>query len=150
MKKILSFFLAIMLFAMPVFADNFDLSQMTLEELTELQKMVTLEIANRTREASPFRDDEIGSGEYYAGVDIEAGVYEFVCLYSKVEHMGEHDMIFGSICVSYEDSTSDLTYIDDIVIGQKLKVTIPENSILEIEDAVFLIQPYSHSWAPDE
>ncbi len=146
MKKILSFFLAIMLFAIPACADDFDLSQMTLEELTELQKMVTLEIANRTREASPFRDDEIGSGEYHVGVDIEAGVYEFVCLYSLVED----DMPTGGLTVLEENASSYSTCILDIGVGQKLKVTIPENSILEIENAVFLIQPYSHSWAPDE
>lgn len=146
MKKILSFFLAIMLFAVPVCADDINLSQMTLEELTELQKMVTLEIANRTREASPFRDDEIGSGEYYAGVDIEAGTYEFICIFSQEED----GVPSGEIGVIYENSTVYEDNIDGIDVGQKVKINIPEDSILEIKNAVFLIQPYSHSWAPDE
>lgn len=146
MKKILSFFLAIVLFAMPVCADDFDLSQMTLEELTELQRMVTLEIANRTREASPFRDDEIGAGTYTIGVDIKPGVYELVCVLTDDDWTGAGYKLFRGE-IDGEEVTESETIIHT---GYKYKLTLDDGNILTISDGVFLIQPYSHSWAPDE
>ncbi len=144
MKKILSFFLAILLFAMPVCADDIDLTQMTLGELTELQKMVTLEIANRIREASPFQDDEIGGGTYTVGVDIKPGVYEFVCVLTD-EWGADYELARGEID---GEEVTDGEY--SIPTGYKYKLVLDAGNVLTISNGVFLIQPYSHSWVPDK
>lgn len=101
MKKTITMILVLLLISVPVFAESFDFSSMTTDELIALKDSVLAELKARFGQTDHAHVTE---GTYLVGRDIDAGTYIFfrnaayeyssrVKLYASIEDIDDRDYI---------------------------------------------------------
>ncbi len=147
MKRIvvlLAFALAMAL-SVGAFAEGFDLSSMTNEELLALMGSIMDEIQTRTGDTSA--NDRIGRGSYVVGTDIKAGTYDFICLESDMYNY-EGGGAMNQILVIDMETDDEISRENDVQIGAHAIVSLSEGQVLEIRECSGILTPSAPSWAP--
>ena len=135
MKKIFCMLLVVMLFIPVAYAETFDLSSLSYDELIELRARITEKIM-----ASPeWKEIKVSMGQLVVGQDIPAGSYcvklapdSELCVFNVYDDEGE--LIF---------SEGLRASINRTTIG---KVILKEGQIVEIDNSVLFCPPTALSF----
>lgn len=130
MKKLISVFAAVLLlFAVPVQAEDYNLDAMTLDELAELRRLINAEINERLAETEmvfyPF--------DYAVGTDIPAGRYIVTGVFAEGNYI---------LIKCYQAGTEVFTTVESIVVGEECTLTLKEGDILRLSGGTVTIRPY--------
>lgn len=126
---------AMLTFAIPTSAAEIDLTSMSIEELSDLQGMISAEIANRGG------DNKIPSGDYITGKAIREGTFKVTCL--ALEEDYDHCRVMVK-----EIESKDTTSFTTLAIGESVNVTLTEGTRLVLCEGDFSICESTSSWAP--
>lgn len=146
MKKFIVFLLLVVLSVTPAFAEEYDVSSLSTEELIALLENVRLELTERI---GLVEDNRIGQGVYVVGKDIKAGSYDFLCLDTEVKNDEPLNSI--SLYTVAEDGVSQderLWFIDGTAINEHFVLNLSEGTILEIWKCSGLLTETQPSWVP--
>lgn len=150
MRKFLAILMVCLSLVVPAFAETFDLSSMSLDELIQLRNAVNIAINEQLD--SGFSDSKIGMGYYDVGVDIKPGKYDLICSFAEMEYLSYNNSEQSKcVVVVMSDRSDDAEVISEfyyIATGQQISVELEEGNVLVIARGNFLIQSSEHSWAP--
>lgn len=129
---------------------NIDLSNLSLDELVELHKLLDAEIDERFGGEPSM----IAGGVYTAGETIKAGAYVITCTAAYAEE-GMVIQVYASHA-QYEECRSVISqYKDDYQLfaghiqpGQSVTVSLASGMVLVIDSGVGLAESITPSWAP--
>lgn len=138
MKKLLAIVLLLIMFVVPVFADENDLSSLSLEELTALLTRVETEIGTRFGEEWTI----LGAGQYIAGTSIKPGVYEVICTESRqtYENYIFTMLMFNSIDDYKENPYSPTWRAGLSKPGERFTITLDEGQVLIVHAGYGLVR----------
>lgn len=137
MKKLIVVIGCMLVLALPAFAEDFSISNMTYEELIKLRDDISIEFADRGVEVLP-------SGRYVVGKDIKPGKYLYTCC--RIAESEKYVSIY-----IYEDETAEKNH--DCILarldsGEEYYMNLSENMIVLIANATGTLQAITPSWAP--
>lgn len=152
MKKLLSLiFVALMLMAMPVLAEDLDPSEMTLDELVKLHTLIHDELVKRIDDNRTM----IYVGDYLAGTDIKPGAYLITC---TKKHTSKYSMIIAVYHSDeiYDNHADDDNYNFKVNAVKFVEINEMDSAIIQLEAGDHLIirhgeglcVPYQATWAP--
>ena len=135
---------AMMLFSIPTFAADLDLSSMSTEELVELQDKIKAELDSRGYSAN---DSTISEGTYRAGIDIKTGSF-------KVTATKVTGYFFVVTLYADQESYDNGKPINNngndgfLSEGDEATFTLTDGMILVISGGSGSIEETSPSWVP--
>ena len=101
MKKFLFALLALLVLAMPVMAQNIDISTLPDADLQYLYELIKTEMSRRGLDSVEVT---LGEGKYIVGRDIPAGNYTIVCLSTEGESLSG---MYNSLGSAYDSLSGD-------------------------------------------
>lgn len=141
MKKLIAFILVITSLSCFAFADEIDLSGMSIEELYELHSSIDSEIQSRLN--CTVASDNIGVGMYIVGKDIKSGNYTF----TLVDGDFFRYYVYADLDAREELESLDFGYITEI--GSTSHASLEDGMVLAIDHGTASIEtPAKASWAP--
>lgn len=137
MKKLIIVIGCMLMLALPAFAEDFAIGDMTYEELIKLRDDISSEFAERGVEVLP-------SGHYVVGKDIRPGNYLYTCC--RIAESEKYVSIY-----IYKDETAEKNH-DCILVrldsGEEYYMNLSDGMVVLITNATGTIQTIKPSWAP--
>ena len=127
MKKALALTLILLIVAIPVLAEGWDLASMTTDELVELRNLITDEIKLRVKDGYAH----IPEGKYMVGTDIDAGDYVFFWA-EEYEVYGVGVGLYDSLDFEHDDYL-EYHYFD--AYGEEVRMRLLDGQCLHVEDS---------------
>ena len=136
MKRLFAIVMAaVMLFSIPAFAADLDLSGMTTEELVALQDSIQTELNSRGYN----KNDEIATGVFVVGQDIRAGIFSYEAIEDTTLFVYENSEKYNS-----REPLSTIL----IFKGQNGTISLADNQVMEIVSGRGRLSDDKPSWAP--